>query len=132
MPGVIDPETIHVDSLPGIWTPVQWEMTESERQTELEDQATASLLWSIDIPQAILRMLLAETRIERSFEPPPGYDPHVQGDWNDDLIAFKFKVPIRLDDVGRERDRLTLAYDFQDLGYWCIQIEPEKVTIERV
>lgn len=132
MPGVIDPETIHVDSLPGIWTPVQWEMTESERQTEVEHQAIASLLWSIDIPQAILRMLLSETRIERSYEPPPGYDADVQGDWNGELIAFKFKMPIRLDDVGRERDKLTLAFDFHELGYWCMEIEPEKVTIERL
>lgn len=28
MPGVIDPETLPVDELPGIWTPVQWELTE--------------------------------------------------------------------------------------------------------
>ena len=30
MPGIIDPERIHVDVLPGIWTPVQWEMSEEE------------------------------------------------------------------------------------------------------
>ncbi len=28
MPGIIDPETTHVDDLPGIWSPVQWELTE--------------------------------------------------------------------------------------------------------
>jgi hypothetical protein len=132
MPGVIDPERINVDILPGIWTPVQWEMTDEESQAELEQQATASLLWSIDIPEAILRLLLSETRIERTFEPPVGYDPDVQGEWNSDLVAFKFKIPIRLDEVGREPDKLTAAYNFGELGYWCIEIEPEKLTIERM
>lgn len=132
MPGVIDPETINVDILPGIWTPVQWEMTEDEQQTELEQQATASLLWSIDMPEAILRLLLSETRIERSFDAPEGYKPELQGEWNDELVAFKFRIPIRLADLGREHDKLTVAYDFGELGYWCIEIEPEKVTIERL
>ncbi len=30
MPGVIDPETMNIDGLPGIWSPVQWELTEQE------------------------------------------------------------------------------------------------------
>jgi hypothetical protein len=132
MPGVIDAETMNVDILPGIWTPVQWEMSEDERQTELEQQATASLLWSIDIPEAILRLLLSEIRIERSFDAPEGYNPELQGEWNNELVAFKFRIPVRLADLGREKDKLTVAYDFGDLGYWCIEIQPEKVTIERI
>lgn len=132
MPGVIDPERINVDVLPGIWTPVQWEMNEEERKTELEQQATASLLWSIDVPEAILRLLLSETRIERTYEPPEGYDPEVQGEWNGELVVFKFRNSIGLDDVIREPNKLTVAYNFGDLGYWCIEIEPEKVTIERI
>ena len=132
MPGVIDPERINVDVLPGIWTPVQWEMTDEERQVELDQQANASLLWSVDIPEAILRLLLSETRIERTFEPPEGYNPDVQGDWNSDLVAFKFRIPIQLDDVRREPNKLTVAYNFGELGYWCIEIEPEKLTIERI
>jgi hypothetical protein len=132
MPGVIEPERINIDIIPGIWTPVQWEMTDEERQIELEQQATASLLWSIDIPEAIVRMLLSETRIERTFEAPDGYNPDVQGAWDSDLVAFKFRIPIRLDDLSREPNKLTAAYDFGELGYWCIEIEPEKVTIERL
>ena len=132
MPGVIDPERINIDTLPGIWTPVQWEMTDEERKTELEQQATASLLWSVDIPEAILRLLLSETRIERTFEAPEGYNPDTQGEWDPELIAFKFRIPMRLDDVGREPNKITAAYNFGDLGYWCIEIEPEKVTIERI
>lgn len=132
MPGVIDPERINVDVLPGIWTPVQWEMNEEERKTELEQQATASLLWSIDVPEAILRLLLSETRIERTYEPPEGYDPEVQGEWNGELVVFRFRNPIGLDDVIREPNKLTVAYNFGELGYWCLEIEPEKITIERL
>ena len=48
MPRRIDPQTINVDELPGIWSPVQWELFEDERLEELENQATASLLWTVD------------------------------------------------------------------------------------
>ena len=89
-------------------------------------------MWSIDVPEAILRLLLSETRIERTYEPPDGYDPEVQGEWDEQLLAFKFKTPIRLDDVVRESNKLTVAYHFGELGYWCLEIMPEKVTIERL
>ena len=58
MPSIIDPETMHVDDLPGIWNPIQWEMTEHERILEVENQAEASLLSVIYAPEAILRLLL--------------------------------------------------------------------------
>jgi hypothetical protein len=31
MPSIIDPQTLYVDDLPAIWSPVQWELTEEER-----------------------------------------------------------------------------------------------------
>ena len=34
MPSIIDPETIYVDNLPAIWSPVQWELTEEERMVQ--------------------------------------------------------------------------------------------------
>jgi hypothetical protein len=61
MPSIIDPETLYVDDLPAIWSPVQWELTGEERIAAVEEQATASLLWMMDAPEAILRLLLAET-----------------------------------------------------------------------
>ncbi len=64
MPSIIDPETLYVDDLPAVWSPVQWELTEEQRIQAVEDQATASLLWSMDPPEAILRLLLDETSIE--------------------------------------------------------------------
>ncbi len=132
MPGVIDPETMDADDLPGIWSPVQWELTEEERIQEVEDQAKASLLWSVDAPEAILRLLLQETDIERLLEPPDGYKQEVQGEWDSDLLTFGFQRPIKLIKVERERDFLYLEFNFEGAGFWSIEIEPEKVTIERI
>ena len=132
MPSVIDPETMYVDDLPGIWSPVQWELNDEERVKEVENQATASLLWSVDAPEAILRLLLAETEIERAFSPPKGYKPELQGDWEEDVITFQFKRPIHLVKIEREQDYLYVEYKFDDLGYWGLEMEPDKVTIQRL
>ncbi len=132
MPIDIDPETMNVDELPGIWSPVQWELTDEERLQELDQQATASLLNAIDVPEAILRLLLEETGIERAFEPPPSFDPNQQGQWDPGILTFQFSRPIRLADVKRERDYLRVEYDFQGLGRWEIEIEPESVSIRRI
>jgi hypothetical protein len=132
MAGVILAETMQVDSLPGVWSPVQWDMTEEERASEIEGQATASLLWSVDVPEAILRLLLGETDITRALEPPEGFDPEKQGEWDPELLTFTFKRPIRLEGVEREGDRLKVAYRLEGAGYWEIEIGPERVTIERV
>ena len=132
MPAVIDPETLYVDDLPGIWSPVQWDLTEGERIQELEEQATASLLWAIDAPEAILRLLLGETDIERAYEPPKGFQPEQQGEWDESILTFQFKRPIRLERVEREPERLYVEYHFGVLGYWAFEIEPERVTIQRV
>ncbi len=132
MPGVIDPETINVDDLPPVWTPVQWELTDEERIKELEEQATASLLWSADAPEAMLRLLLSETEIERAYEPPPNYDPEAQGEWDDSLVTFQFRRQVELLKVEREPGRLYVEYKFSDLGYWGIEIEPDGVNIARI
>lgn len=132
MPSVIDPETMHVDDLPGIWNPIQWEMTEQERIQELESQARASLLWAIDVPEAVLRLFLDETDIERALKPPDGFDPEMQGDWDEELVTFKFRRSVRLKHVDREREMLVVSYHVEGLGHWVIEIEPERVTIERV
>lgn len=132
MPIDIEPETINVDKLPGIWSPVQWELTEEEHIQELENQATASLLFAVDIPEAVLRLFLNEFAIERALEPPDSYDPEQQGDWNDELLTFQFKRPLELVEVHREGDYLSIMYDFREFGRWSFEIQPNKVTIERV
>jgi hypothetical protein len=132
MPSVIDPETLPVDDLPAIWSPVQWELSEEERVEAIDEQATASLLWTMDAPEAILRLLMAETEIKRLLEPPDAYNADEQGDWNADILTFGPYRPIKLEEVERTRDHLRLVYNFGDLGYWEFMIEPEKVTIERI
>lgn len=132
MPGIIDPETINASGLPGVWSPVQWELTEKERIQEIHNQATASLLAAVDLPEAMLRLALNETAIERTFDPPKNYDPALQGEWDDQIITFQFKRPIELIKVDREAHSLHVEYRFDDLGYWGIEIEPEKITIQRI
>ena len=132
MPGVIDPETMNVDDLPGIWSPVQWELTEEERNREIEEQARASLLWAVDAPETILRLLLDETGIERLFAPPDGFDTEAQGEWDESLVTFGFRRGIKLDRLTRDREYLEAVYNFGELGYWAVEVTPERVVIERV
>lgn len=129
---VIDPETLYVDDLPTIWSPVQWDLTPEQRVKEVEDQARASLLAAASTPEAILRLLLNETDIDRAFEPPDGYDPEQQGEWDETLITFQFKRPIRLASVERKPDSIYIEYDFGDLGYWALEIGQEMVKVERI
>ena len=132
MPGIIDPLTTHVDDLPGIWSPLPGELTPEERVAEIEEQAKASLLWAVSAPETILRLLLNECDIDRAFAPPEGFDTELQGEWDDELVTFAFKRSIKLLEVDRQANRLSLEYDFGDFGYWSFEIEPEKVTIQRI
>ena len=132
MPSIIDPQTLYVDDLPAIWSPVQWELTEEERVQAVDEQATASLLWNMDAPEAILRLLLDETKIQRLFRPPSGFDTEQQGDWDEKLITFGPKRTIKLESLERTPTRLELVYDFGEMGHWEFVIESEKVTIERI
>jgi len=132
MPSIIDPQTLYVDDLPAIWSPVQWELTEEERIQAVEEQATASLLWNMDAPEAILRLLLDEIGIERLFGPPAGYNAEEQGEWDGKIITFGPKRAIKLESIERTPTRLELVYNFAELGFWEFVIEAEKVTIARI
>ena len=132
MPSVIDPETLHVDRLPVVWSPVQSPLTEDERAHEVEEQATASLLWAADAPETILRLLLSETAIVRAFEPPQGYDLDQQGEWDPRLVTFAFARPIRLLSAERQPDRLALEYRLDGAGYWRMEITPDSVHLSRL
>ena len=132
MPSVINPETLYVDDIPAIWSPVQWELSDEERVQAVEEQATASLLWTMDAPEAILRLLLDETGIQRLFSPPKDYNPEEQGDWDKYLITFGPESPIKLESVERTPRSLDVVYDFGDRGRWEFIIEAERVSIERI
>jgi hypothetical protein len=133
VPGIIDPETIYVDELPTVWSPVQGELSPEEHSRELEEQATASLLWASPVPEQILRILLNETSVHRVGEPPDGFDPEVQGEWDPDLLTFAFRRPMKL--VREERNTEELIQEYKlggGAGYWMFEITPETVTIERI
>jgi hypothetical protein len=132
MPAVIDTHSLDANELPTVWSPVQWELTEDERVQELENQATASMLWAADVPEAILRLLLSETEIERAYAAPQGFDPAQQGDWDEAVLTFQYRQPIRLIQCVHEPDRLYIEYKFGDLGYWAFEIGPEEVKIKRL
>ena len=132
MPSIIDPQTIHVDKLPPIWSPVQWELTEEERVEAVNEQAIASLLWTMDAPEAILRLLLNETEIQRLHEAPENYDSEEQGEWEKEILTFGPYRSMKLIEVEREPEYLRLVYNCGDLGYWEFVIEPESVSIERI
>jgi hypothetical protein len=132
MPSVIDPETLYVDDIPAIWSPVQWELSDEERIQAVEEQATASLLWTMDAPEAILRLLLNESGIQRLYSPPKDYNPEEQGDWDKDLITFGPERPMKLESIERTPTSLELVYDFGDRGHWEFIIEAERVSIERI
>ena len=132
MPRTIDAENMYVDDLPGIWSPVQWELSEAERIHEMEQQARASLLWAVDVPEAVLRLLLDETDVERAYQPPKGYDPKQQGEWDESLITFKFKRHVQLEKAERENGTLVVEYKVEDLGYWLLEVGPDGATLERI
>jgi hypothetical protein len=127
----IDPENMHVDELPVIWCPVQEELSFSESEEEVQEQATASLLWVADVPEAILRLLVDVTEIERVYAPPRGYDVQEQGAWDYSLETYAFKNAIRLKEMVRDEDALYLLYQLEGAGDWSMEITPERVTIER-
>lgn len=128
---LIDAGTMYVDDLPGVWNPVQWEMSEEERAQELEQQAEASLLWNVNVPEAILRFLLNETAIQAADEPPAGFDPALQGEWQPNLLTFTFKRAVHLEHVVRTADSLQVTYTLEGSGTWTMQIEPERFVLER-
>jgi hypothetical protein len=132
MPSLIDPERLPVDDLPTIWSPVQAPLEAAEHARELEAQATASLLWASNAPEAILRLLLGETEIVRAFDPPERFDPDLQGDWDASLVTFAFARPIRLILEERGPDRLALEYKLEGSGFWRLEFTPESVSIHKV
>jgi len=132
MPETIDPEAMHIDELPGVWAPAQWEMTAAESAQEAESQASASLLATIDVPEAILRLLLNELEIVRLYGPPAGYDAQEQGEWDSQLITYGFKRSVTLAGITRDAESLELVYTLEGLGSWSMSIFPERVTIELI
>ncbi|KAA3648774.1 MAG: hypothetical protein DWQ07_00845 [Chloroflexi bacterium] len=134
MTRLIDPQHLNIDEIPGIWTPVNVEeLSDSERVAEVEDQARASLLAGVDTLEAVLRLLLHETEIQRAVTPPDGYDPELQGEWDSDILAFEFKRGIKpVGEISREAEYLFVQFEVEGTGEWIMEITPEKAIIEKL
>lgn len=132
LPKIIDPQTIPVADLPGVWTPGPKMMTPEDRVNAVEAQAQTALLWTIDHPETLLRLLLGETAITRTHEPPRGYDAELQGEWDHDAVAYKFKREMHVTSIEREPDYLYVEYEVKEIGRWSIEISPEEVNISRI
>jgi hypothetical protein len=132
MQSELEPESFEVNELPTVWSPAQWEVTPEEQAVEDEEQATASMIMNADIPEAILRLLLHETEVEQAFEPPYGYQPQAQGEWDYSLKTYQFKSAIRLVNVERKEGYLSIEYDFGDNGHWVVEIDTDECNIYKV
>jgi hypothetical protein len=132
MPGIIDHEVMQANELPPVWAPVQWEQSEAELSVEIDRNASANLLFNSDAPEAVLRLLLNETDSTVAYDPPHGYKPEEQGEWDPEVMTFAFLRPMKLEHIERGRDVLVLLYDFGSRGHWRLEIGPERVLIERV
>jgi hypothetical protein len=80
----------------------------------------------------ILRLLLDEAALEHFFKAPVGFNPANQGEWNEKLIMFGPKRPIKLESLERTPTRLELVYNLADLGMGEFIIESEKVRIAHI
>jgi hypothetical protein len=59
-----------------------------------EDQAKNGLIATADIFESILRLLIGYTDIKAEFDPPEGYDPEIQGEWDPSIKTFMFSRKI--------------------------------------
>jgi len=55
----------------------------------------------MDAPEAVLRLLLGETEIQRLYQAPEDYDPAEQGEWDTEIMTFGPHRPIKLVEVER-------------------------------
>jgi hypothetical protein len=131
MSGYLDPLTFPVLDVPAIWCPQKEKVLGNPLATSIEEQAKASLLASADTVEAILRLLHGETAIDRVFEPPQGYNPDVQGEWDDDAVTFAFHRRVEKIREIRDEQSLLLEYQMEGCGRYRVEITPERFSIEK-
>jgi hypothetical protein len=131
MPIPTAPDQLKLIQLPTVWSPAGVE-TSADGSPQSIQQAQAGLLLAVSPVEAALRLLMNEVEVEPVNEPPKGYDPDQQGEWNPQKSHFRFKRAVRLMRVEKNPNGLDLEYNFGDLGYWTVSIEADNVRITRV
>jgi len=132
MPISLSPDQLKLVQLPIVWSPAAAPAASPDGMPDWISLAQAGLLLAVSAPEAALRLFLQETEVEQVSEPPKGYDPIQQGEWDPQGAAYHFKRRIRMMRVEKIPDRLTVEYHFGDLGYWAVTIEADTVQIARV
>jgi hypothetical protein len=131
MSGFLDPLTFPTIDVPAIWCPRKEKRLGSTLALSIEEQAKGSLLQSADLVEVVLRLIYGETEIERTFVPPEGYDPEVQGEWDESQVTFAFARKVKKVFEERNEQCLQMEYQVDGSGRFRVEITPESFSIER-
>jgi hypothetical protein len=131
MSPAFDAQTFPTIDVPAVWCYRKPPEERPEFAAFVEQQAVGGLLLSADPVEIVLRLMLGLTQVEGVYDPPPGYDPELQGEWDGDTLTFVFKRRIRKVGEVREYGAIRLEYQVQGSGTFQVVIEEEKVAIER-
>ncbi len=131
MSGVLDPLTFPSLDVPAIWCPQKEKLLGNALARSIEEQARGCLLQSADPVEAVLRLIYGETEIERAFVPPEGYNPQVQGEWDDSQVTFAFTRRVQKISEERNEDSLRMEYAVDGSGRFHVEITPDSFSIAR-
>ncbi len=131
MAGVLDPLTFPTLDVPAIWCPRKEKRLGNALAQRIEEQARGSLLVCADPVESVLRVIYGETEIERALIPPEGYDPAIQGEWDESLVTFAFARRVRKISEERNEQSLRLEYEMAGSGRFFVEITPDGFSISR-
>jgi hypothetical protein len=131
MPDGFDTETFPSHEFPAIWFYQKPPEDKRDFAAFVEHQAASGMLASTDILEAVLRLLLGLTEVEGVYDPPRGYDPEVQGEWDSDVLTFIFRRRVQKVGEDREDGEIRLEYQVETCGTFVVTIRGDSVHIER-
>jgi hypothetical protein len=129
MSGVLDPLTFPTLGVPAIWCPQKEKLLGNPLALRIEEQAKGSLLLSADLVESILRLLYGETEIERVYDPPKGYNPELQGEWDGSQLTFAFRRQVKKVREVRDDQSLGMDYQIEGCGRFRVEITPDSFSI---
>jgi hypothetical protein len=131
MPYAFDAQTFPTIDVPAVWCYQKPPADQAEFAGFVEQQAAGGLILSADTVESVLRLLLGLTRVEGVYDPPSGYDPELQGDWDGSILTFVFTRRIRKVAETRSEKELELEYQVENQGTFRVVIREDGVSIEK-
>jgi hypothetical protein len=128
----LDPLTFPTINLPAIWTPTPENADDHPPALQIMEKARGRLLMTADILESILRQLLGETEVERVSAPPEGYDPDLQGDWDETVPTFAFQRRISLWEEERSEDVLSVRLSVDGKDSYRAEVTKNGLAITRI